>query len=291
MSPESVRGVGVPLDVAVRSAHRSAAEAQVAMPETLLLFATGVGLLPERLGSAVDVDLGDLSGTPQRFKGVSLWTGTLNGHPVWLVEDVSTDPQATDDGSSWEAAFPVWLAAAAGARLMVHASAGVALSDEGPLEVGSFAMALDHINLSAETPLLGLGETSLGPLFPDLSRLHHPGLRAAAQARAAALGLKAHEAIVACTRGPAIETPAERRLFERCGAEVCVQGLVHPLHAAAHAGLGTLALVALAERGEGPTRLRDAVAAAGAAEAALEDLIMALAPDLQTIASGAKDQL
>jgi len=52
------------------------------------------------------------------------------------------------------------------------------------------------------------------------------------------------------------------------------------LLAAAHAGLLVLSIVAVADRGSGPTRLRDVVAAAGAAEAALEELVLALVPDL-----------
>ena len=290
-TPTTLGTAGAPLDVAVRAALRAANEADVPRPTTLVLLATGLGLLPERLTHSTDLNLGDLEGTPERWHGVRLWAGDLDGHPVWLLEDVATDPRPAPNDAPWQAAFPVWLAAATGAQLMIHASAGAALSADGPLEVGSFALASDHINVSGETPLLGLGESSLGPLFPDLSRLHHPALRRAAQERAAALGLTTAEAVVACTRGPAIETPAERRYLERAGADACVQGLAAPLLAAAHAGLRTLALVAIADRGPGPTRLRDTVAAAGAAEAALEDLLRALIPDLEATARAAREEL
>ena len=281
---------GVPLDVAVRDARRGLDHESFAPPATLVLLGTGLGLLPERLSGARDLALGGLPSVPPRWHGARLWSGDLGGHPVWLLDDLSTDPTPAA-GPAWESAFPVWLAAAAGARLCLHTSAGSGLDPEGPHAAGTFALARDHINLSGASPLVGLGESTLGPLFPDLSRLHHPELLHAAQGRATDLGLEAHPAVVACTAGPALETPAERRYLARAGADVAVQGLAAPLLAAAHAGLRALTVIAIAERGPGPTRLRDVVAAAGAAEAALEDLLLSLAPDLDRAARDAAEDL
>lgn len=268
---------GAPLDRAVRAAARGAARALDA-PHTLFLCGTGLGQLPGRLAGLRRIRCGELEGTPAPWRGAELFSGEAMGHAVWLCEDRIGEPGDAPGG--WERAFPVWLAAAAGARFLVHTSAGAALAAEGPLAVGSLAVVSDHLNLSGSTPLQGLGESTLGPLFPDVSGLHHAELRRAALRRARALGLAAGEAVAACTAGPSAETPAERRFFARAGADVSVQGLAAPLLAAAHAGLSVLALVVVAERGPGPGRLRDVVAAAGAAEAALEDLLLALLPDL-----------
>jgi purine-nucleoside phosphorylase len=271
------------LDLAVRAAWRGLQANDVDLPQTLLLLGTGVGLLPERLHRPTSVALEKIEGVPAPWRGARLWSGTLGGHRVWICEDPAGEPRGAPIGDAWERAFPVWLAAVAGARLLVHASAGSALAGESgkaALGVGSFALVSDHINLSGATPLLGLGESTLGPLFPDVSRLHHGGLRRAARKRAAKAGIGAADAVVACTAGPSVETAAEKRFYSRAGADVAVQGLAAPLLAAAHAGLSALAIVAIADRGAGPTRLRDVVAAAGAAEAALEDLVLALVPDL-----------
>lgn len=281
---------GEPLDVAVRAALRSAAR-QLDAPRTLFLLGTGEGLLADRLVRPRGARFGELDGAPAGWRAARLSSGELAGHPVWLCEDRLGEPSdAARPAPPWQRAFPVWLAAAAGAVLLVHTSAGAALSEDGPLDVGAIAVLSDHLNLSGSTPLAGLGESTLGPLFPDLSRLHHAGLRRAALRRARALGLKAAEAVAACTAGPSTETPAERRFLARTGAGVSVQGLAAPLLAAAHAGLSVLALVVVAERGPGPARLREIVAAAGAAEAALEDLCAALAPDLAAAAAEAEER-
>jgi len=279
---------GVPLDLAVRGAWRDLQGRDVERPQSLLLLGTGVGLLPKRLSSATTVSLSSVEGVPAAWRGARLHSGLLQGHRTWLLEDATGEPKDASGAAAWERAFPVWLAAVAGARLLVHASAGSALVPEptadadeaGGLRAGQLALACDHLNLSGGTPLLGLGESTLGPLFPDVSRLHHPGLRRAAKRRAAKSGIDAAEAVVACTAGPSVETAAEKTYLARAGADVVVQGLAAPLLAAAHAGLATLAIVAVADRGAGPARLRDIVAAAGAAEAALEELLVALSPDL-----------
>ncbi|MEM7308148.1 MAG: hypothetical protein AAF682_15825 [Planctomycetota bacterium] len=299
-SSSPTRDTGLPLDVAVREARRAARDRDLPEPHTLFLLGTGFGLLPERLERATDLRLGELAGVPARWRDARLFAGHLDGHPVWMLEDGTTDPLAgsastagagPERAAAWEAAFPVWLAAATGARLLLHTSAGSGLHGDGPHRVGTFALASDHLNLSGGTPLLGLGESSLGPLFPDLSLLHEPELRAAARRRGEALGLELADGVVACTLGPAIETPAERRFLAAAGADVAVQGLATPLLAAAHAGMRALAVVAIADQAPGPTRLREVVEAAGALEAALEDLLIALAPDLDEAARRAADEL
>jgi purine-nucleoside phosphorylase len=283
---------GVPLDVAVRDAWRALQARDVDLPQSLLLLGTGTGLLPERLAGARSLPLGDLPSAPCRWQGARLWSGALGGHRVWLLEDPAGEPAGAPDprAGAWERAFPVWLAAVAGARLLVHASAGAAVAPG--LAAGAFALASDHLNLSGGSPLFGLGESTLGPLFPDLSRLHHAPLRRAAVARARAAGVDVAEAVVACTAGPTVETPAERAFYARAGADVAVQGLAGPLLAAAHAGMVALAIVAVADApapGGAPTPLRDIVASAGRAEAALEDLLVALAPDLDAACAALED--
>ncbi|MBI5362737.1 MAG: purine-nucleoside phosphorylase, partial [Planctomycetes bacterium] len=59
------------------------------------------------------------------------------------------------------------------------------------------------------------------------------------------------EGIAACAPFRALETPAERRYWSRAGADVAVQGLATPQHAAAHSGLSVLALVAVTDAGGG----------------------------------------
>jgi purine-nucleoside phosphorylase len=180
--------------------------------------------------------------------------------------------------------MPVWLAAAAGALACVHTSAGSALGVQPP-RVPCQGVLRDHVNFSGATPLLGLGESRLGPLFPDLSHLHHAGLRAAALERAEALGIPAWEAIAACTLGPALETRAERAMLAHLGADVSVPDLATPLLAAGHAGLAVLALVAVTDAHADGADVRSVLQAASVLQPALEDLLLALGPDLAETAA------
>src|SRR5262245_16328018 len=253
-------------------------------PRVLFLLGTGVGFLPGRLSQALTIELGELCGECEPWNAQVLHAGQLGALPVWLLEDVSDEPLLDEPASPWVRAMPVWLAAAAGALACVHTSAGSALGTPPP-RVPSLGVLRDHLNFSGATPLLGLGPSRLGPLFPDLTHLHHAGLRAAALERAGALGIPAVEAIAACTLGPALETPAERVMLARLGASVAVPDLAAPLPAAGHAGLAVLALVAMTDANTGPADVKGVVSAATVLAPALEDLLLALVPALEETAA------
>ena len=284
-SPTSSLG----LDETVFPLRERLRHAGVPDPSVLFLMGTGVGFLPGRLVDAQEVELGELCGECEPWSAQILRAGRLGPLSAWFLDDVSGEPLHDEPTSPWMRALPVWLAAAAGAQLLVHTSAGSALSaradGRAPLVAPGLVALSDHVNFSGATPLLGLGESKLGPLFPDLTRLHHAGLRAAALARAAALGIPLSEAIAACTLGPALETAAERVMLARLGADVSVANLATPLLAAGHAGLAVLALVAVTDADEGAADVRRVLEAAGRLQPALEDLVLALQPDLEAAAA------
>ena len=66
----------------------------------------------------------------------------------------------------------------AGAKALLHSSAGTDLDGGSPGARPVLARVVDHITLSGRTPLTGLGPSRLGPLFPDQTRVHDPGLGA-----------------------------------------------------------------------------------------------------------------
>lgn len=275
------------LEDAVRRARTALDDAPA---DCLVWSATGLPALADRLDAAERTDLAALDGAPACTRGCELvrgrWGSGDAALDTWILDGHAVDPEHV--GAPWEAAFPAWLAAASGARVLVHTSAGASLAPAGeePLPVGGLVVASDHLNLSGGSPLLGLGETHLGPLFPDLSRLHDAPLREAALAEGRRRGIALSAGVAACTPFPARETPAERRYFARAGARVAVQGLADPLVAAAHAGLVAVALVCIAESGEGQADLPAILAAAERSAPLLEDLVDALQPALAgTVAS------
>ena len=269
------------LDDTVRDLGARLAERGAPAPQVLFLMATGVGLLAEHLRDAREIELADVAGMPAPWDAGILHAGRLGPLSAWLIDDVADEELDAAPEPPWVRGLFVWLAAAAGAGVCVHTAAGSALPSPSAPPAGSFAFLRDHINLSGRSPLLGVGESRLGPLFPDLSLLHHLGLRRAALERADKLGLAASEAVAACTLGPSLETPAERTMLARVGADVAVQGLAPPLIACGHAGLACLAIVAVTDDGTaGATGVAALVEAAAALDPALEDLLLALPEDL-----------
>ncbi len=276
------------LDASVDKALNSLRAREVPDPQALFLLGTGAATLATRLTGLVRVPFTKVEGAPDAWRETTIYAGRLGGLSLWLVDDA---PGAAEEGGheapgepAWARGFPVWLAAAAGASVMVHASAGFGLPGEAAIAPGTLALVRDHINVSGRTPLLAMGASDLGPLFPDTSQLHSVGLRAAALEIARRLGVPAVEATVACVAGPCLETAAERTFWARAGADVAVQELHNPLIAAAHAGFAALAIVCVTDAGEGATDVRGIVTRADALAAALEDLLVALSGPIAEIA-------
>jgi purine-nucleoside phosphorylase len=288
------------LDDCVSAAVDALTEHNVPHPALFFFMGTGLGTLPAGLKNVQRVALKDMPGVPAAWHDCELITAKWQGQDLWLLEDapagLETGEEGGDDIPDWARAFPCWLAASYGAAVCVHASAGVALQPAGHeiLRAGTLAVLSDHINLSGHTPLVGLGQTRLGPLFPDLTYLYHPGLRHVALERARSQGIELHATIAACTLGPTLDTPAELTFLGQTGAGVAVQGLADPLIACAHAGLALLALVAITdERSDamGHLHIDELVAAADACAPALEDLIKTLMPDLLLVAEELSEEV
>ena len=273
-----------PLDALVFQAQAQLEAKGVGAPTALLLSGTGLGLLPARLEGGGRLPLSNVAGVPACWQQALLHWGNFNGLSLWMIDDEPADREAS--APAWVEAFPVWLAAAAGASALLHTSAGHALPQAGAPVLGALALVSDHVNLSGASVLVGLGESRLGPIFPDQTQVHDVHLRRAAKSVAARLGLVAQECVVACTLGPSIDTPAERRWFSICGAAVAVQRLATPILAAAHAGLGSLCVVVVTDSGDGPLDIARVAATSGRIAPALDDFLWALAADVQREAHG-----
>jgi purine-nucleoside phosphorylase len=293
---DSPRSATSDLDAAVAAAIRDLEKRGTARPDVLFFLGTGVGMLPTSLRSAARVPLGKLAGVPRAWSDVMLHSGLLGRASIWMIEDAAgpqelgTEPPI--DEPRWVRGYPCWLAASAGATLCVHTAAGVALPAESARRVaaGSLALVRDHINVSGRTPLEGLAESKLGPLFPDTSRLHHAELRANAARAGRTLGVALTEAVAACTHGPALETPAERTWWARAGADVAVQNAATTYLSCAHAGLALLSVVAVTDAGEGIGDMAAIVREAYKLAPALDDLLTSLASHLEKAAGERRAQ-
>lgn len=280
------------LDSAVDKALGTLGEALPA-PQALFSCGTGLGTLPGALRPAHRVTLAEVPGVPRPWRDAELHAGKLGALDVWLIEDAPGDLEFGEGGAPidppWARCFPIWLAAAAGATLgVVTGAAGSVRSD---LKPPGLVIARDHMNLSGRSPLEGMGQTRLGPLFPDQSSLLDRHLRERAVHQATRQGIELNEVVVAGTLGPALATPAERRWYRAAGADVFAQEFSSTMVACAHAGLATLAILAVTDQDEEPLSMAELVARAEAAAPALEDLLVSLVSDLAETAGQLEGEL
>jgi len=279
------------LDASTLTARSELRDLGVPDPALLVLAGTGLptwcGDIPNEAASFKVhgvLELSEVRALPDVWSQGQLVFGTVETAAgpasVWLLEDSGLEQAPAPDQPAFEPALPVWIAAAAGATVLVHTAAGGALAG-AELEPGDLCVVEDYLNLSGSTPLLGVGESKLGPLFPDLSRLFDPGLLRAATQRAGQLGITANTGIAAASSPVALATPAERNWFRTAGADVWAQGLQAPYLAAAHAGLDALALIAIidADAGLDPSvDVQRLVARSEGTAAALDDLLAHVLP-------------
>lgn len=95
----------------------------------------------------------------------------------------------------------------------------------------------DHLNLTANNPLIGPNNPDLGVRFLDVSEVYSKNLRGIAKAVAAEQGVTMREGVYAWWTGPVYETPAEIRMIRTLGADAVGMSTVPEALVARHAGL------------------------------------------------------
>lgn len=129
---------------------------------------------------------------------------------------------------------PVRLAAAARCDTIVLTNAAGGI--DPALEVGSFALIADHLNLTGSNPLLGHQDANTR--FLDLTEVYDSSLRDLARTVDGSL----REAVYAGLLGPVYETPAEIRMLRTLGADLVGMSTVLEAIEARRLGLRVLGL-------------------------------------------------
>lgn len=122
--------------------------------------------------------------------------------------------------------------------LLTNAAGGV----EPTWAAGDLMVIEDHLNLTAQTPLMGPNDPELGPRFPDMSRAYDPELRAMLVEVAKGAGVPLRAGVYAWLTGPSYETPAEVRMVRGLGAHAVGMSTVPEVVALRHMGVRVGAL-------------------------------------------------
>jgi purine-nucleoside phosphorylase len=203
-------------------------------PVVGLILGSGLAGLADRFEDARRVEYNDVPGFPVPsvvgHPGV-LVAGRLGGRPAVALAGRF---HMYEGHEASLAAFPSRVLAALGAEVLFvsNASGGIRRT----LRPGDLMVINDHLNLTGHNPLFGAVEP--GDLrFPDMSEPYDVELRAALHRAGMRAGVPLVDGVYGWTLGPAYETPAEVRMFERMGLDAVGMSTVPEVIAARAAGM------------------------------------------------------
>jgi len=204
-------------------------------PRTVLVLGSGIGRFAERLEDAQSLSYATIPGfAPSTVLGHAgkLMAGSLAGKPLAIMAGrihlyEGHPPQAI--------AAMIRILRTVGVERLILTNAAGGLRPE--MIPGTLMIIDDHINFSAQNPLVGPNDERFGPRFPDMSFAYDPDLRAALKQAADSAGVKVRSGIYIFGLGPSFETPAEIRLFGSWGADAVGMSTVPECIAANHCGM------------------------------------------------------
>jgi purine-nucleoside phosphorylase len=249
-------------------------------PAVLLILGSGLGSLADETAEADVVPYADIPHWPRSTvagHAGRLVLGRLAGQAVAVMQGRA---HLYEGYSPAHIGLPVRALRLLGAgTLVVTNAAGGLHPDFAP---GDVMVLADHINLpgmAGHNPLRGPNDDSLGPRFPDMSRVYDPDLRRMALEAASQAGIPLRQGVYACVSGPSYETPAELRYLRAVGADAVGMSTAPEATVARHAGMRVLGF-------SGITNLADL---SGAAETDHEEVLAAgraIGPKLAAILRG-----
>ena len=207
-------------------------------PRVAVVLGTGLGGLGEAMEVDAVVPYGKIPGFPlstvESHTG-RLLAGTLEGVPAVAMQGRF---HRYEGYSLREVTFPIRVMRMMGAETLVVSGACGGLNPL--LSLGDLVLLDDHINLMADTPLVGPNPDELGPRFPDMSEPYDRELQDRAQTAAMARGIPLKRGVYVAVVGPNLETRAEYRMLRTLGADVVGMSTVPEVIVARHMGMRVL---------------------------------------------------
>lgn len=210
------------------------------IPQIAIVLGSGLGDFAERLEEQIEIPYKDIPHFP-----VSTVTGHF-GRFIFgkLGEKYVIAMQGRvhyyEGYTMNEIAFPVWVLRQMGVGNIIMTNAAGAINEE--YSTGDFVTVVDHIKLTAESPLRGVTINELGPRFVDMTKAYSENLIEIAKEVAYGIGLNMHEGVYAFMGGPQYETPAEIRMLSVMGADLVGMSTVPEVIAAAQCGMNALVI-------------------------------------------------
>jgi purine-nucleoside phosphorylase len=142
--------------------------------------------------------------------------------------------------STEEVVYPIRTLAKLGIETLVVTNSSGGLKPT--MRPGEFMVISDHINLTAQNPLIGRNDDSLGPRFPDMTEAYNKELSKIMLSVLKKMKVKHSKGIYCGVLGPCYETPAEVKFLQKIGGGAVGMSTVLEVIAARHMGLKVVGL-------------------------------------------------
>ena len=216
-------------------------------PEIGIVLGTGLGGLVKDIEISHSVMYSSIPNFPistLEFHSGKLIFGTLRGKRVVAMQGRL---HYYEGYSMKQITFPIRVLKALGIQHLFVSNAAGSLNPE--FKKGDLMIISDHINLQPESPLRGINDSDMGPLFPDMSQPYQRTLIAAGLKIAEELNVICHKGVYVAVTGPNLETKAEYNYLRIIGGDAVGMSTVPEVIVANHMGLPVFAISVLTDEG------------------------------------------
>ena len=210
------------------------------VPEIGLILGSGLGVLGDEIENATTIKYEDIPNFPvSTVEGHAgqLVIGTLEGKTVIAMQGRF---HYYEGYTIQEATFPVRVLKALGVETIIVTNAAGGVNKT--FVPGDLMIITDHINFSANNPLIGPNDNELGVRFPDMSSAYTKELILKTKEICKKSNINVKEGVYAFMTGPSYETPAEIRMLQVLGSDAVGMSTVPEVIVASHAQMKVLGI-------------------------------------------------
>jgi purine-nucleoside phosphorylase len=218
-------------------------------PTIGLILGSGLGVLAEEIENPIIIPYEEIPHFPvstvEGHKG-QIVIGDLHGKCVIAMQGRFH----FYEGHSLEAiTYPIRLMKAIGVKQIIVTNAAGGINPT--FKPGDLMIINDHINLTAQNPLIGSNEKEFGERFPDMSEAYSKKLITLTKKVADIQNIEVVEGVYAGVIGPSYETPAEIKYLGLMGADAVGMSTVPEVIVARHAGMEVLGISCISNMAAG----------------------------------------
>jgi purine-nucleoside phosphorylase len=205
-----------------------------------LILGSGLGILAEEIENPIKIKYDEIphfSKSSVEGHAGQFVIGEFNGKEVMIMQGRTHYYEGL---SMKKITFPVRLMKALGIEklILTNSAGGV---NTGYM-AGDLMLISDHINFTANNPLIGENYDVLGPRFPDMSDTYDRALRIKIKDLAKALDIRLQEGVYMFNTGPTYETAAEVKMARVLGADAVGMSTVPEAIVANHSGMSIVGI-------------------------------------------------